>query len=349
MSKNQKMNIEELSAEIKQKWEQYLLDKSHPYINGNLYASRSGEPCERYHYYSLLIEGEAFNLDSMQRMDDGNTHERAVISRLREIGYDIILEQQQILINLKDNQEIIGRITGKIDGMIYKNHKRYPFEIKAYSTYTASYIESADDLLKSKYGKGAYYQLQLYLYNFGFKEGLIIIKDKNDGKPRFIPMKLNLDIIDEILLRAENVYKAFKRQSPEGLKRDINYEKCLRCPFITECKPDFTWGDEAGIKFLIETGEIDSLIDELKDIEINLKPQVKRKKEIKALLEGESKKIQGEKQRIPGIFDPIKENNVSTQKYLVIRKISQRDGYTVKPSEVISYKYDKIKKEDKEI
>ena len=170
------------------------------------------------------------------------------------------------------------------------------------------------------------------------------MKNKNSGEPKFIPIKLDLNIMDNILKMAERVYTAKIKQNPSDLSRTVEYEKCLKCPFLAICKPDFSWGGEDGLKFLIETGEIDSLIDEKKELEIQKKPIEKRIKEVKEILEGGKKKIKGEKVIIPGIFTDMKENNLATEKYLIIRKILERKGYTVKDSTVISYNYDKIEK-----
>jgi len=335
------LNIENIKQKIKKDLDQSYLDKRTRAPRASLYVSKLAEPCERYHYYSLLHPGENWPLATLKRFEEGNIHESAIIRKLREIGYKVIAQESYVDIPIKDDSgKKLKSIRGKIDGAIeIAHHQIVPVEIKAYSSHLCRVLNTAEDFKTNKYGKYAFAQVQLYLYSKGFEVGLIVLKDKNSGDIKFIDIHLDYDYVDRLLNRAKRVYVAHFAEDEEKVYRHPEWEKCQSCPFLGVCDPQFNFEDE-GIEFLIGENEIDPLIDRKNELEAQIKP-------LKAELKKVKKKIEGKGDE-PGLLTNYGKDEIATKKYIVKRKKVERKGYTVKPSSYFTWKYTPIEEEGDE-
>ncbi len=198
----------------------------------NLRASNIGHPCERYLY--LLItrweEQEPHDAGLQNIFDLGNTLETHTINNLKEAGYEIITPTQYSF-QIKD-----PLITGREDLRIKdENGELIPVEVKGISPFEFDRLKSPEDFLHSKkpYIRQYPAQLLMYMYHFGKLYGFFALTNKLTGETRMIRMDFDWDMADELLKKAERIYKAIETNClPDAVE---NIELCDGCKLSHIC------------------------------------------------------------------------------------------------------------------
>lgn len=203
----------------------------------NLRASSLGHPCDRFHYHSIVDWKlkELHNETLQSIFAEGNHLETIAIHQLQNAGFKIIETQRPFQLEKP-------LITMHIDGILEWEGRRYPFDIKSISGNLYPQMRSAEDFMFSKHHWHRNYiaQMQLYLLGTGEEFGMLILKNKNTGEMKQIPMQLDVDFCEKLLQRAERVYDALSKKTPP--KRTDIMDLCLECPFRHVCLPDLTYG-----------------------------------------------------------------------------------------------------------
>lgn len=202
-------------------------------INSNR-ASEMGHPCERYLVYlrTRWQEKALHDVDLQFIFDKGSRDEEGVLMDLREAGIKIV-EQQRPFSWPK------YQITGSIDAKILDNGNAIPIEIKSFSDWNWKAIGSVEDMHKSKalYMRKYPAQLTLYLIMDEKEEGLFILFNKQSGKIKPVPMRLDFAYAETLIQKAERVNEHVKNNT---LPDRINYDEniCEQCGFSHICLPD---------------------------------------------------------------------------------------------------------------
>ena len=166
--------------------------------------------------------------------DEGSLHEKAVLSSLVEAGFNVI-EQQRAF------QWPEYNITGHIDAKIAVNGRVVPIEIKSSSPYSFDSINSVQDLYNGKYLYLRKYpaQMTLYLLMDEKEEGLFLFKNKVTGQLKEIPMSLDYDLGERLLVKAQSINNCIANNTlPDCIPYDEDI--CGQCGFQHICLPEIT-------------------------------------------------------------------------------------------------------------
>lgn len=267
----------------------------------NLRASNIGHPCERYLY--LLItrweEQQPHDVGLQHIFDLGNTLEAHTINNLKEAGYEVITPTQW---SFQINNPLI---TGREDLRIKdENGELIPVEVKGISPFEFGKLNTVEDFLRSKkhYIRQYPAQLQIYMYHFNKLYGFFALTNKLTGETKMIRMDFNWDMADELLKKAERIYKAIEDKKEPNAVEDM--VMCEGCKLAHIC------GVHRGIEPCVE------LDDELNDL-IAQKYELKKYVDQYAEVDNAIKSKVGEREK------------VITGNYLVQRKRIQKKSYTV--------------------
>lgn len=204
-------------------------------------ASDIGHPCMRYLVFSRTRWADKLlpEIDLQIIFSEGNAQEEAVKKTLSEAGF--ILTQQQ-----RSYVEAPQLLTGHLDTFIeHPQHipKPIPAEIKGLSQFNWESINSLKDMIEHK----AYYvrkypaQMMTYLYMTNEPEGLFILKNKQSGKIKFIPIELDLEYMESLLKKSEEVNRLIDtKTTPQGID---DLDICQGCPFRHVCFKDQSFGN----------------------------------------------------------------------------------------------------------
>ena len=267
----------------------------------NLRASNIGHPCERYLYLMITRweEQRPHDVGLQNVFDLGNTLEAHTINNLKEAGYEVITPTQWSF------QIEKPLITGREDLRIKdENGELIPVEVKGISPCEFDKLNKVSDFLRSpKYYIRQYpAQLQIYMYHFNKLYGFFALTNKLTGETKMIRMDFDWDMADNLLKKAERIYKAIEDKKEPDAVEDISM--CEGCKLAHIC------GAHRGIEPSVE------LDDELNNLIIqkyNLKKYVDQYEEVDSAIKSKV----GEREK------------VITGDYLVQRKRIQKKSYTV--------------------
>lgn len=202
------------------------------------WASNVGDPCERRLVYEWLDwdKKDKFMIDALLRFDEGNMQENKLILDIKEAGMwqgqkiDVIEEQKHFRLP----KELIS---GKIDGIIAWNGKRYVLEIKSMSPVIFNSVKDLQDLQKYVWTKKYVTQLQLYLYGIEHENGILLLKDKSSGQLKQFCVKIDYELINTVSEKMCRVNEHVKAKTyPDRM--EYNEMTCGYCPFEHICMPD---------------------------------------------------------------------------------------------------------------
>lgn len=296
------MNAEQINAKLfKAK-----ADKITVYPCRNIRASNLGHPCERYIY--LLIkhwdEQKPHDVGLQNIFDLGNTLEEHTIKNIKEAGYEVITPTcRSWQIEVKG-----GIITGREDIRIKdENGELLPVEIKGISPYEFDKLNTVEDFHKSKkaYIKGYPAQLFVYQLRYGKEKSFFALTNKLTGQTKFIDVPFDYDYGENLLQKAERIYKHLADNTPPPACDDISYcEGCSLAHICGECRR------------VPADVELDDELDNL----------INRKQEL-APLKSEYEKVDREIKAKVG-----EREKVITGEYLIERKAVVRQAYSVPES-----------------
>lgn len=263
-------------------------DKIQVYPCNNIRASNLGHPCERYLY--LLIrsweEQKPHDVGLQNIFDLGNTLEEHTINNIKEAGFEVVTPTvRSWKVDVKG-----GIITGREDIRIKdENGELIPVEIKGLSPFEFDKLNTIEDFFKSKkaYVRGYPAQLFVYMLKFGKEVGFFALTNKLTGETKFIEVPLDYDYGEQMLSKAERVYKALAENTPPDACDDVSVcENCSLAHICGECRrvPADIDLDE----------ELDELINRKQELAAAKKEYDKVDAEIKAKVGEREKVITGE-------------------------------------------------------
>lgn len=290
-----------LAMDITLRREQRLKDATNSYPRTHSILSDIGE-CDRQMVYSVTNWKDRPPIEPSlkARFEAGNTAEREVVGELRQLGYDVVLQQEVIEIHNRKG-ELIGR--GKIDGQIKFQGFKFPVEVKSMHPNVFDRINTIDDFKKKPYLRKYIRQLLMYLFGKEVQQGIFLLTNCL-GAWKIIVMNLDLAEAEQALQRLERVDVALKNKTlPERIEFDD--ELCGQCPFMMICVPDVMrteaelFTDEVFLSDLDRRDKLRAARDEYEALDKSVKDQVKRA-DVKKGIAGEfiisvSKREQAEK------------------------------------------------------
>ena len=269
-------------------------------INAN-HASRLGHPCLRYLVYRRTNwkDARAFTIQSKRKMEDGNVHEKDILTKMEKAGFNVICQQKYFKWD-KYN------ITGRMDGILSKDRREFPFEIKSMDTYGFQSIDTAEDFKKRDYFKTYLTQLNLYLLSENKEDGFFILKDRNQCELKQVNIKLDYEIAESAVKAAETVNKHVTAGTYPDRIRYCN--TCKFCEYKHICLDGI---ENAGGLEVYDDAETAQLIKRMKELEPG------------------KKEYEGIHKKIKTMFN--KKNNILVGDYLITGEERERKGYTVEP------------------
>ena len=294
------MNAEQINAKLLKA----KADKIAIYPCRNLRASNLGHPCERYLY--LLIKNwqdqKPHDVGLQNIFDLGNTLEEHTINNIKEAGFEVLTP------TCRSWQIEKPLITGREDIRIKdENGELLPVEIKGISPFEFEKLNTIDDFKNSKkaYIKGYPAQLQIYMLHFGKEKGFFALTNKLTGETKFIEMAFDYDYAENLLQKAERIYRALETETPPEACDDISHcENCSLAHICGSCRR--------------VPADID--IDEELDALINRKKELAAAKKEYETVDAEIKAKVGEREK------------VITGEYLIERKSFVKNSFTVPES-----------------
>ncbi|HDD70670.1 MAG TPA: hypothetical protein ENF94_00755 [Candidatus Woesearchaeota archaeon] len=248
-------------------------------------ASELGHPCLRYLVLNRLKWQEKAlpPISKLLLYEEGGLHEQKVIRDIQDAGFTVI--EQQRAFEWREYE-----ITGHIDAKVIVQEKVYPLEVKTTSPYIFRTIQSAKDLYESKHYWVRMYpaQMTIYLLLDNKEEGIFIFKDKSSGELKEIVFKLDYELGEELLQKAEKVNEYVKREEiPDPIEFDE--EICGSCGFLHICLPDVKREEI----LLLEDPELLEKLDRWYELKQLLKEYNELDKQIKEALKGKERVVLG--------------------------------------------------------
>jgi hypothetical protein len=229
------------AEEIKTRYWKYYEDKaatSNQRLKrplSSIRASMIGK-CARQIYYAMAEPQEGrgwYTPENVMRMEDGNEHERILIRKLMELGYNIINQQRPI----DDHPELKKRnITGHIEFQFQDGNELRPCEIKSMTTHAEGSINCPEDLEQFWYYRPYLDQVNIYL--FGLEANLMpfFIKNKDNSQPTIFDVPICMERVKANLAKAILINESVKAKEPPP--RQSWCEECAGCSFLQHCLPD---------------------------------------------------------------------------------------------------------------
>lgn len=306
---------------IVNKFEQYVQDRIQIYPQHKNRASSAGHPCERHLVYCRLNSHEKLRHDVGLELifREGNHQEKAFIRDFMDAG--IFIEESQRAFEWPEFE-----LTGKIDGILKLDGKKYPVEFKSINPANFDKLNNADDLKNSfsYYVKGYYDQIQLYLLMNNSDEGIIFLKNKVNGRIKQINIAFDYVYAEAILKKLERVNKCVKEKTyPERID---DRRACGGCAFRHICLPD-----EASSSIQIEDSV--ELLDTLEQRE-KLKEAAKQYEELDEKAKSMCKTKEDGAYLVGGDFQ-VKVKTQERKTYVVPAEIKDKYAET-KPVTVVS-------------
>lgn len=199
-------------------------------------ASMIGK-CARLIYYYMVEprEGIGWHTDEKEMaFDDGKEHEKIIIRKLNEMGFDIINQQRPI----SNHPELLKRnMTGHIEFQFREpDGSLTPCEIKSMSTYGETSINEPADLDDFWYYRGYLDQVQVYLAGLDSPQMPYVIKNKNSSVPSMFDIYRDEDRIKYNFDKADMINMCVRQKEPP--QRQKWCEECAGCSFLQHCLPD---------------------------------------------------------------------------------------------------------------
>lgn len=253
--------------------------------SGN-HASAIGHPCLRFLCYRRLNwkESPDPSLDLAYIFREGReVHEADVIREISRLGFQWEGTQEVF-----DAAELAGwektNITGKIDGRLVATPEiasrvlgisteetrakmpkpvYFAADIKGISGNTWPQIFTAEDLDRFSWMRSWSAQLRIYValsrQRYPIEEtAILILKSKQTGRLRFVPIPPDPAALEELRQKAEKVERAVRRKKHSARMR-YTPDVCDRCDFETLCEPKQHFGK--GLEFK-DDPEMIALIEE---------------------------------------------------------------------------------------
>jgi CRISPR/Cas system-associated exonuclease Cas4 (RecB family) len=184
----------------------------------------------------MVCPGEGvgwYNAENVMRMEDGNEHERILVRKLMELGYNIINQQKPI----DDHPELKKRnITGHIEFQFRDGAKLKLCEIKSMTTHTEGSIDGPEDIDRFWYYRPYIDQVQMYMFGLEASEITFFIKNKDTSQPTIFDIPIDMARVKANLEKADLINSCIKAKEPPPRQKWC--EECAKCSFVQHCLPD---------------------------------------------------------------------------------------------------------------
>lgn len=197
------MHAEGLIEELGRRREERLLRGNSGWLRRNPIASDL-HPCRRNLALQVLAQDvrPAFDAESLERMEHGNESELIACKQLREEGWQIIRQQERVVIE-RDHKPVL---TGKIDGvLIDPDGEHWPFDAKDVSWFGRR-LRTEDDMRYDKWAYKWVRQANAYMLGLGFERFLFVISHR--GERWYVPIELDYELAEEVLATCEQAIDA---------------------------------------------------------------------------------------------------------------------------------------------
>jgi CRISPR/Cas system-associated exonuclease Cas4 (RecB family) len=276
--------------------------KNYPH-NSNR-ASEAGHPCERY----LVLARTHWNEKPLHDVglefifQGGNMIEKMAFRELEDAGYEIVEQQKPF-----EWKEL--ELTGRLDAKLRLNGSLIPLEIKGLQPWDAERLNTIEDFFTSKKTWIRKYPAQLMLYMLmdgGSEEGIFYIKNKQNYRPKAIPIILDYEYAEGVCKKLERVNQHVK----EGTLPDQvdDPEVCQFCSFLLQCLPDI----KRDSLEMIEDPELEEKLIRREELALARTEYERLDKEISKIVKGKEKLMVGD--------------------FLITGKETPRKGYMVEDS-----------------
>ena len=305
------MNLPNISKEIND----YLAGLGRTYPVHSLWASRIGDPCDRYLYHSVIdwqgarpIEARVFGIFEL-----GKHLEKLGARFLEQAGWDV---------RESPDGYVEKHISGKIDRFISRGEmKNVPVEIKWLTNFDlTTWVEMLDS--DKRWIMRYPGQIIIYMYLRASRYGLFLVFNKMNSEPSHIWLDFEetrvINYAEGLLQKAERVWEAIeKRQPPERVSPSLGI--CLDCDHILNCQPPIYFGE--GVRNIESTDIVKILarMERLHPANLEYQDLLKQRKEI-----------------LTGIEDAV------AGPYLIHGKLTKRKEFTVAASSYWKHTITKI-------
>jgi hypothetical protein len=239
------MNPHDEAERILREWERFLVSSrhaglAHPYV----YAS-GNRSCLRRMVYEATVPNEQtpFAAEILAKMRKGKDRERDDLADLQRIGRDAdppfeVLAQQEAF-DLFDRK---GRlvIRGRVDARLALNGSKPPLEVKHWSEFLISRVETFEDVISDRYMRSGAFQMLAYLFGSGEPYGFLLLDRSGLPKLLVVELEKHLDEMEDFLSRAEIV----RDHIDAGTLPDYidDPDECERCSFYGHtCNPPLSF------------------------------------------------------------------------------------------------------------
>ncbi len=259
MENKSKINVQELEKAI---WDS--MDKQRKvfpcYTNR---ASDIGHPCVRYLAFSRTRWQDKLlpDVELQFIFNEGNVQEEAVKRVLTDAGFNLSQQQRAAF---EAPQNLSGHLDTFIEHPLLIPNP-IPAEIKGLSQHNWHSINSLEDMINHKqwYVRKYPAQLMVYMYMTNKDEGLFILKNKQNGRLKFIYAHLDYAYVETLLQKAEKVNQLVADKEVGEPIDDLDC--CQNCPFRHICFKDQTFGN--GV-IMLDDDKINARMARLNELEV---------------------------------------------------------------------------------
>lgn len=238
-------------------------------------CSEVGHDCERYLVYRRTESDKQKLPDVGLRYaaDEGDLHHVSMRRMMEDLGFK--LGEIEATFTWKE-MHLRGRIDGTLVGDRNGHFpKAIPFDFKSVSTHIFKSINTPEDIWKNKWTRKYIAQMTAYCLMLGKEAGLFIIKNRDSGRYKSVPVVLDLDFAEAMLKKIERVNGHVAAKTlPDRI--EYSEDTCDHCPFFDVCLPETS---HKGMRFLTED-ELVSKFNQLSTLEGPAKEYEALKKEL---------------------------------------------------------------------
>lgn len=182
------------------------------------YISDAGK-CPRAIWFSMKkYPKKEVDARMMRVFEHGNHTHMRIISVLFSLGLVTAVE-----VEIPENEMIHGRA----DAIVSIKGEPYVVEIK--SVNTAKFRKDEPDIDHIK-------QIQLYLYFFKIKKGILVYENKDTQELKEFPVSYNENLVKELFSFFNSLKEKIDKNLVPEIPKDIEDWRCEYCPYIEACE-----------------------------------------------------------------------------------------------------------------
>jgi len=201
---------------------QYYLESQTDRKRTHFYASEMGK-CPRQMFYSFKDVPKKELTANVLRLFDMGNHVHQMITKAMILAKDIEVIATEINI---PPQELVA---GRLDAIFKMNDELFVLDIKSINGRAFSYLKEAkeDNVL----------QIQLYLYYFKIKKGILLYVDKDTLRMKEFIMEYDEKVAKDIIKKLEILRKQIdNNEMPDRIAEYPKHWKCKYCSYSNVCK-----------------------------------------------------------------------------------------------------------------